>query len=122
MTLRFREETFLHFIKKLSYSNISSLYNNCNPFFSSGNILVCLRLVVELLIGFIFTLLEHLASVLLFLSICGAGQPGLVVGDPEHSRGLKLHDHCGPFQPRPFYDSMICVRILVVSFAQFTTR
>ena len=18
--------------------------------------------------------------------------------------GLKLHDHCGPFQPRPFYD------------------
>jgi len=21
--------------------------------------------------------------------------------------GLKLNDHCGPFQPRPFYDSMI---------------
>jgi len=21
--------------------------------------------------------------------------------------GLKLHDHCGPLQPRPFYDSMI---------------
>ena len=21
--------------------------------------------------------------------------------------GLKFHDHCGPFQPRPFYDSMI---------------
>ena len=21
--------------------------------------------------------------------------------------GLKLHDHCGPFQPRPFYDSVI---------------
>jgi len=20
---------------------------------------------------------------------------------------LKLNDHCGPFQPRPFYDSMI---------------
>jgi len=20
---------------------------------------------------------------------------------------LKLDDHCGPFQPRPFYDSMI---------------
>jgi len=20
--------------------------------------------------------------------------------------GLKLHDHCGPFQPRPFCDSM----------------
>ena len=37
----------------------------------------------------------------------GSGQPGLVVGDPAHSRGLKLNDHCGPFQPRPFYDSMI---------------
>jgi len=35
-----------------------------------------------------------------------AGQLGLVVSDPAHSRGLKLDDHCGPFQPRPFYDSM----------------
>jgi len=34
-------------------------------------------------------------------------QPGLVVGDPAHSRGLKLDDRCGPFQPRPFYDSVI---------------
>jgi len=23
------------------------------------------------------------------------------------SWGLKLYDHCGPFQPRPLYDSMI---------------
>jgi len=37
----------------------------------------------------------------------GSGQPGLVVGDPEHSRGVKLDDHCGLFQPRPFYDSMM---------------
>ena len=38
---------------------------------------------------------------------CGSGQPGLVVGNPAHSRGgLKLDDHCGSFQPRPFYDSM----------------
>ena len=22
--------------------------------------------------------------------------------------GLKLNDHCGPFQPRPLYDSMNC--------------
>jgi len=22
--------------------------------------------------------------------------------------GLKLDDHCGPFQPRPFYDSVKC--------------
>ena len=38
---------------------------------------------------------------------CGSGQPGLVVGDPASSRGLKLDDHCGSFQPRPFYDSVI---------------
>jgi len=37
---------------------------------------------------------------------CGSEQPGLVVGDPAHSRALKLNEHCGPFQPRPFYDSM----------------
>ena len=36
---------------------------------------------------------------------CGSGQPGLVVGDPAHSGGLKLDDHCGPFQPRPSYDT-----------------
>ena len=24
-----------------------------------------------------------------------------------HSRGLELNEHCGPFQPRPFYDPMI---------------
>jgi len=35
------------------------------------------------------------------------GTPDLVVGDPAYSRGLKLDDHCGPFQPRPFCDSMI---------------
>jgi len=38
---------------------------------------------------------------------CGSGQPGLVVGDPAHSRGLELDDYCGPFQPRPLYDAMI---------------
>ena len=38
---------------------------------------------------------------------CGSGQPGLLVGDPAHSRGLEPGDHCGPFQPRPFNDSMI---------------
>jgi len=38
---------------------------------------------------------------------CGSGQPGLLVGDPAHSRGLKLNDHCGPFEPRSFHDSMI---------------
>ena len=38
---------------------------------------------------------------------CGSGQPGLVVGGPAHSRGLELDDHCGPFQPRPFYNPMV---------------
>jgi len=38
---------------------------------------------------------------------CGSGQPGLLVGDPAHSRGLELDGHCGPFQPRPLYDSVI---------------
>ena len=37
---------------------------------------------------------------------CGSGQPGLLVGDPAHSRGLKPDGHCGPFRPRPFCDSM----------------
>ena len=23
-----------------------------------------------------------------------------------HSRWLELNEHCGPFQPRPFYDSV----------------
>ena len=38
---------------------------------------------------------------------CGSGQPGLVVGDPAHSSGLKLNGYCDPFQPRSFYDSML---------------
>jgi len=37
---------------------------------------------------------------------CGFGQPGLVV-TLHIEGGLKLNDHSGPFQPRPFYDSMI---------------
>lgn len=31
----------------------------------------------------------------------------MVVGDPAHSRELELDDHCGPFQPRLFYDAMM---------------
>lgn len=37
---------------------------------------------------------------------CGSGQPGVVAGSPAHTRGLKQDDRCGPFQPRPYYDSM----------------
>ena len=35
---------------------------------------------------------------------CGSGQPGLLVGDSAHSRGLELDEHCGSLQPRPFCD------------------
>lgn len=38
---------------------------------------------------------------------CGSGELGLVVGGSAHSRGLKLVDHCHPFQPIPFYVSML---------------
>ena len=34
-------------------------------------------------------------------------------GNPAHSGGLKLDDHYGPFQPRPFYDSMISMMYIV---------
>ena len=38
---------------------------------------------------------------------CGSGQPGLLVGDPAHSRGLKLGDLWGPLlKPRPFCDNV----------------
>ena len=42
-----------------------------------------------------------------WLELCGSGQPGLVVGNPAHSRELELGEHCGPFQLRPYYGSMI---------------
>ena len=32
--------------------------------------------------------------------------------------GLKLHDHCGPFQPRPFYDSTILRPRALMNIAQ----
>ena len=43
---------------------------------------------------------------------CGCPIPGGIqgqagCGDPAHNRGLELDDHCGLFQPKPFYDSMI---------------
>ena len=39
---------------------------------------------------------------------CGCpGQPGLLVGNPAHSRGLKLDEHCGSFATQtllsPYY-------------------
>jgi len=42
---------------------------------------------------------------------CGSGQPGLLVGDPAHSRGLEPDEHCGPFHPRPFYESVKLVSL-----------
>jgi len=32
--------------------------------------------------------------------------------------GLKLDDHWGPFQPRPFYNSMITLEESVKSFTE----
>ena len=37
----------------------------------------------------------------------GFEQPGLEGGVPAYSRGLELDDLKGPFQPTPFYDSMV---------------
>ena len=37
---------------------------------------------------------------------CGSGQPGLVLGDRAHGRGVETRWSLSPFQPRPFYDSM----------------
>jgi len=37
----------------------------------------------------------------------GFEQPGLVGGDPAQERGLELGDLKGPFQPEPFYDSVM---------------
>ena len=47
---------------------------------------------------------------------CGSGQPGLVVGDPAHSRGVETRWLTGPFQPRPFYDSMSLMETVVSVF------
>ena len=33
-------------------------------------------------------------------------QPRKAASTLHIARGLKLDDHCGPFQPRPFYDSL----------------
>ena len=63
---------------------------------------------MEAVLGFpCLTAQVHGGGVLCIQTGCGSGQPGLVVGDPAHSRGLKLDAHCGPFQPRPFYDSIL---------------
>ena len=37
----------------------------------------------------------------------GCEQPGLEGGVPAYSRGLELDDLKGPFQPKPFRDTMI---------------
>jgi len=37
----------------------------------------------------------------------GSEQPGLVEGVLPIAEGLKLDDLKGPFQPKPFYGSMI---------------
>ena len=54
---------------------------------------------------------------------CGSGQRGLLVGDPAHSRGLELNEHCGPFQPRPFYDHFLTIPpVLLTSVGLYRHR
>ena len=36
----------------------------------------------------------------------GFEQPGVLGGVPAYSGGLELDDLKGPFQPKPFYDSV----------------
>ena len=31
------------------------------------------------------------------------------------AKGLKLDDHCGPFQPRPFYDTLNPLLVVITS-------
>ena len=38
----------------------------------------------------------------------GCEQPGVEGGVPVYSRGLERDDLKGPFQPKPFYDALIC--------------
>ena len=41
------------------------------------------------------------------MGLCGGSVcPYVSLGDPAHSRGLDLSEHCGPLQPRPSYDPM----------------
>ena len=41
----------------------------------------------------------------------GCEQPGLERGVPAYSRGLELHDLKGPFQPKPFYESIFYMKL-----------
>ena len=52
----------------------------------------------------------------------GCEQPGLVGGVPACSRGLELDDLRSPFQPEPFYDSMISrsLFLLLSTFSSLT--
>jgi len=43
------------------------------------------------------------------------GQPDPVVRNTAQSTGLELNDLEGPFQPKPFYDSMITISYYCVS-------
>ena len=44
----------------------------------------------------------------------GCEQPGLEGGVPAYSRGLEPNDLKGPFQPKPFYDSMIVTGLIAL--------
>jgi len=79
----------------------------CAPlFWMFRKILLSLVIVCVLLWGMEgFSLLKTIQDVK-FVIACGSGQPGLVAGNPAYSRVVETRWSCGPFQPRPFYDSM----------------
>jgi len=45
----------------------------------------------------------------------GFEQPGLLGGVPACSRGVELDDLKGPFQPNPFYDSIMLINTVYSS-------
>lgn len=71
--------------------------------------------------GYFWIHYKHYTSNLL-LTLCHRNFIGTA-----HSRGVKLNDHCGHFQPRPFYNSMtppmmsLMAAHLVLSFSQKQT-
>ena len=42
----------------------------------------------------------------------GPGQPDVLDSNPSHGRGMGLGGLLGPFQPKPFYDSILLNSIL----------
>ena len=53
---------------------------------------------------------------------CGSGQLVWWMATLHVAGGLKLDDHCGPFQAMPFYNSMMRYSSILAFFPQFVTE